>query len=270
MPTLRRKIAERLLGERSHHAARAWRAARRRSPFEPRPQLRAARRFVAAHGLVVSRGPFTGLVFPPSTIGVAALAPKLIGAFELELHEALEQQIAARPDLIVNVGSAEGYYAVGLAQRLSHATVVAFESDAEERRLLRLCARANAVEGRIDQRGHATPEALSEVQVGSTTLLVLDCEGAEDVLLDPQLLPQLRSASILVELHEHLVAGVAQRLITKFRDTHEVTRIWATDRTAFELGAPFSTWSECERTALLDEGRPASMSWLNMVPRFSS
>ena len=55
--------------------------------------------------------------------------PYQVGSFELELHPAVERIVAERPATVVNVGSAEGYYAVGLAMRLAGARVVGFELD---------------------------------------------------------------------------------------------------------------------------------------------
>jgi len=235
--------------------------------LEPSLSLRVGRRFIRSHGLAVTRGPFTGLVFPRAAIGAAPLAPKLIGAYELELHEALEERIAAQPSIVVNVGSGEGFYAVGFARRLAQTWVVAFDADPAARRLSRLCARANGVEARLEQRGSATREALEELALGPDALLFVDCEGCEEVLLDPERLPQLRTTPVIVELHEHLVPGVGERLTARFRGSHELTTICAADRTTFDLGGPFASWPEHERTALLDEGRPPWMSWLIMVPR---
>ncbi len=235
--------------------------------MEPSLSLRVTRRFVKAHGLLVRAGPFSGLVFPRAAIGAGPLAPKLIGAYELELHAALEERIAANPRLVVDVGCAEGYYAIGLARRLPHAEVIAFDGDPEARRLTLLCAIANGVQARVRTRGLATISALGEVGLGADTLLISDCEGAEDALLDPERLPRLRTTPMIVELHEHLVAGVGERLAARFCDSHELTTVRATDRASFEVAGPAAGWPRHERDALLDEGRPPSMSWLVMLPR---
>jgi len=228
--------------------------------------LRVARRFIRSHGLAVSRGPFKGLLFPSAAIGAGPLPAKLIGAYECELHDAVEERIAAKPRLVVDVGSAEGYYAVGFARRLPQAHVIAFDSDPEAQRLARVCAAANDVRTRFDQRGLATTERLAELDIDENVLLFVDCEGAEDELLDPDRLPQLRVTPMIVELHEHVVPGIGERLAARFRSTHELQTVWAADRATFELGMPFASWPQRQRDALLDEGRPASMSWLIMLP----
>jgi len=202
-------------------------------------------------------GPFAGLVFPPAAVGAGPLPAKLVGAYECELHDVMEERIAARPSRVVNVGSAEGYYAIGFARRLPHAAVIAFDPDREAQRLTRLGARANGVASRLQQRGLATAGEISDLGPDADTLLFVDCEGAEDDLLDPDRLPCLRVTPIVVELHEHVVPGIGERLTGRFQATHELTRIWAAERASFHLDAPFASWPQRDSRRTPRRGAPA-------------
>ena len=62
--------------------------------------------------------------------------PKLLGVYERELNPYIEQACALNFPLIVDVGAAEGYYAVGMALRNPSARVIAFEMDARAREAL--------------------------------------------------------------------------------------------------------------------------------------
>src|SRR5947209_15685441 len=84
--------------------------------------------FAANVGLVVQNGPFTGMQYVERSIG-SSLMPKLLGSYEANLQPVIEEIIRRAPATIVNVGCGEGYYAVGLARRLPHARVYAFEAD---------------------------------------------------------------------------------------------------------------------------------------------
>lgn len=53
------------------------------------------------------------------------------------------------------------------------------------------------------------------------SFVIMDVEGAEDVLLDPARALGLGRAEIIVELHEHLVPGVTERLRARFNESHE-------------------------------------------------
>ena len=52
--------------------------------------------------------------------------------------------------------------------------------------------------------------------------IIMDVEGAEDNLLDPVRVPGLRRAEVIVELHEHVVLGITERLrAARFAKSHE-------------------------------------------------
>src|SRR4051794_23892795 len=74
------------------------------------------REYVAAHGLEVRHGPLAGMFYLPGLEATSGdLVAKLLGAYEEELHRVLERWIASGAGTVIDVGSAEGYYAVGLA-----------------------------------------------------------------------------------------------------------------------------------------------------------
>src|SRR5271170_2035809 len=66
---------------------------------------------------VVAAGLFQGLrLLPDVSWGVGDNAAKLVGLYEAELHPALHDLALTPPPVVINVGCAEGYYAVGLAR----------------------------------------------------------------------------------------------------------------------------------------------------------
>src|SRR5207302_964150 len=68
--------------------------------------------------LCVNSGPFKGMLYI-GTAFCSAYIPKLIGTYERELTNIVEEICARMPPLIVDVGAAEGYYAIGFATRLA-------------------------------------------------------------------------------------------------------------------------------------------------------
>ena len=77
---------------------------------------RAAALFLRHYGTRVLQGPFAGMNYLNRSHN-SEFVPKLLGSYEAELSEVLEQIIAHDYRLIVDVGFAERYYAVGLARR---------------------------------------------------------------------------------------------------------------------------------------------------------
>src|SRR5262245_60848059 len=82
-----------------------------------------------ARDLVVRRGPFAGMKYPSVARLGSACFPKLLGVYERELHPILNSIKDRRYTEILNIGCAEGYYAVGLAMWNPSAKVLAFDID---------------------------------------------------------------------------------------------------------------------------------------------
>ena len=77
-------------------------------------------------GTVVMQGPLKGLDFLPQSAEGCHIA-KLLGCYEQPLQPHIEAAIAANYLTILNIGCAEGYYAVGMASRMPHTQVLAFD-----------------------------------------------------------------------------------------------------------------------------------------------
>ena len=168
----------------------------------------------------VAAGPFQGLLLAGDTPG-ACYGPDLIGSYECETHEWLEREIARGWPVVVNVGSAGGFYSTGLAMRLPHAMVYAFEVDDAMRAETLRAAERNGVAGRVRALGNADPAGLATLAVAAA-LVVCDCEGCERELLDPGLVPWLARSAICVELHDFAARGATDSLRSRFDRTHRI------------------------------------------------
>lgn len=257
-----------VLGRVAPDRLATWQARRTRrhvAAFERRRGLwDVARQLAEATGATVVAGPFAGLRYPP-TVAERHGAPKLVGSYERELHPLLERWLDRPFRRVVDVGTAEGYYAVGLARRLPEAEVVGFELDPEERAQCLAMARLNGVADRVTVHGRCTPARLRAV-VTPGALVVCDCEGYEAVLLDPDRVPALETCTILVELHERQAPGVTEALLRRFAATHAATRVdaEARDPNAYPVleGLPAEA-----RPLAVDEFRDRGQQWLALEPR---
>ena len=196
--------------------------------------------------------------------------PKLLGIYERELNPYIEQACALDFPLIVDIGAAEGYYAVGMAFRNPQAGVIAFEMQATERSALAEAARLNAVTDRLEIRGKCEPEDLERVLVDTPRPFVIcDAEGYEAMLIDPGAVPSLRRASILVELHEFVEKGISEKIRERFVTTHKITHIWQQERTPadFPFRNLYTQWlPKSYLRWAVSESRPERMSWFWMEP----
>lgn len=217
-------------------------------------------------GGCIASGPFKGLRYIHEAVG-SQWAPKLLGTYEMELAPVIEGIIANPPARVVNIGAAEGYYAVGLAWRMSGTRVVAFEAQEARHKLLKDFAAANGVADRIEVLGACLPDLLNDaVQGGARTLVICDVEGAEFQILDPASVPGIAGADVLVEVHPWVHEQIADVLRQRFEQTHEIQEIGTRPRRAEDLPGPVKL-ARKYAAACMDETRPCSMSWLWMTVR---
>jgi hypothetical protein len=95
-------------------------------------------------------------------------------------------------------------------------------------------------------------------------------EGYESVLLDPDAVPQLTDAHILVELHELKHPGIADLLRTRFARFHVIEEIREKPRSAKDYPfRTFFTYLVPDRFLVnaVTEWRDAPASWFWMQPQ---
>ncbi len=175
-----------------------------------------------ATGSTIAAGPFAGMRLDYELFPVHA-SPKFLGTYEQELHSVIERAIQLNPTYVLNIGCAEGFYAVGLAIRLKDAQVFAADADPKALSATMKNAELNGVSARVHPVGIVKPRQLSRYPRAHGSLLVMDCEGAEFSLLDPATDPILIRANILVEIHSEF--GDKREIIQRFLQTHNITEI---------------------------------------------
>lgn len=171
----------------------------------------------------IRTGPFAGMNYVVQS-AEGALLPRMLGVYERELHSELAAFAERPPETIIDIGCAEGYYAVGLARMMPQTTVHAFDIDETARRRCGLLAEANGVSDRVRVGGEFTGEDFARF-AASRTLIFIDAEGFEDDILRPDLYPALRSFDLIVETHPTAKPGVTERLIERFSATHDIKRL---------------------------------------------
>lgn len=174
-------------------------------------------------GTVVMEGPLKGLDFLPQSAEGCHVA-KLLGCYEQPLLLFIEEAIQANYPTILNVGCAEGYYAVGMARRMPSTKVLAFDLNPKAQETCAALAAKNNVSDRITIGALFKPEDFANY-AGQKVLVLCDIEGAEKELLNPELAPALKGMDIIMESHECLIPGITQEIINRFKDSHSITLV---------------------------------------------
>jgi hypothetical protein len=218
-------------------------------------------------GAVIS-GPFAGMRFNNKYLDL----PKILGTYEIELHDVFDRLKARNFRTVVDVGAAEGYYAVGVALWNRECSVIAYEENRKYHESIRYLARANGVEARLDLRGCCDEEDLNSLGSElSEAFLIVDVEGYEKILLNPETVPALRTATVLVEVHDCFVAGCTETIIDRFSGTHEISSFTSRDRyvTEYPLSSSFAkrSFMQATVTKAISDGRTEVNGWLLLEPK---
>jgi hypothetical protein len=209
-------------------------------------------------GWRVQTGPFAGMEY----IGQArssVLLPKLLGTYEDEIHPALEALLATPYRAVVDIGAAEGYYAVGLALRLPTATVFAYDLDPVARGLCQQLAARNGVADRVVVRDRFTPDRLGELPAGRV-LVVCDVDGYEVELFTPATASSWAAADLIVELHDYLGRPCRDRVRECLAGAHAVEVIPTRGKVPPDLPS-LAGLQEADRRLAVSEIR-APQEWL--------
>lgn len=228
-------------------------------------QQRAARHLLDTYGDVVAGGPFSGMRYPVPPEHDLCLGAKLLGHYEAELHPVVTELVQRPWRTVVDVGCAGGYYTTGFAVRCPGAEVYGYDLNEALQSLARASAEANGVGDRVHIGRACTHDELRRL-CGPDTLLILDIEGGEDELADPQQVPALCSTTMLIEVHDFARAQVSSRLLRRFGPSHDAEVLYASadngaaSPEARAVPRPLRRW-------VLDEARPPGMRWFVLRPR---
>lgn len=228
--------------------------------------------FKANNNRIVLRGPFKGMKYASFDSYGSELAPKIIGSYEMELNQVIENAIKdSTITEIIDIGSAEGYYAIGFAIRKPASHIYAFDIKKEAMELCRQMAKENNVKN-ITYGNFCSNKTLLDFNFTNRGFILSDCEGYESILFDERNLPHLVRCDVLIEMHDFINPEISSYLKKLFSKSHEVSIIKSEIRNPgnypelfqFSLEEQKLILSEC-RQGILDE-KP--MEWLFAKAKF--
>jgi hypothetical protein len=215
------------------------------------------------HGTVVLDGPLKGLDFLPESAEGCHVA-KLLGCYEQPLQPYIEQALRGNYATVLNIGCAEGYYAVGMARRMSATRMLAFDLNPKAQEVCAALARKNGVSDRVEVGALFQPQDFAAC-ANQKVLVLCDIEGAEKDLLDPEAAPALRGMDMIVESHECMIPGITQTLIDRFKASHHIALVQDNgQRQLPNAPAWFNNLSHLDQLLAVWEWRSGPTPWLVM------
>ena len=217
---------------------------------------------------IVSAGLFKGMRWPRATIVGSEFAPKVFGTYELEIQD-LFRRLVTDPAVtsFVDIGAAEGYYAIGAARLAPRLPVFAFEIQSSAHSGIRELAASNNVSDQVTVLGEFRTGEMGSDRLGNSPVVLVDIDGGEEHLIDDSFISLFRRGTLIIEIHDFVSRGLGNRIKERLSRSHSVTTIpyKPGSRTAFRdrAGLPDHVW----RFAV-DEKRPLRGNyWIVAKPK---
>ena len=214
--------------------------------------------------LEVRQGPFLGMAYPGFVSFNSARLPKLFGTYESEIYPDLERLLQQSPEVVIDIGAADGYYAVGIAKRLPRTPVRCFDLNPEALAFCKQMAEKNQVQNlSIETLFH--PEYFTDLS-GKQALLIVDIDGGEKPLFTAKAVASLNKSSLIIETHDYLDPTITSGLIELFSPSHSIKVInFKTDKSE-EAPEAISSLSAQDIATVMRE-RIVDNKWLILEPK---
>ena len=222
---------------------------------------------ILKESLTVRNGCFKGMKYSNFKSIGSTIAPKLLGSYEHELSETIKKILKKDYSTIVDVGCAEGYYAVGLARAFKikerEVSVYAFDTDKNAQILCKENSLKNSLN--ISVAGFCSRENLLRLCKDKYSLIFIDTEGYELELINKNLTRDLKHCDFLIESHDCIDINTTAHILSCFKETHEINIIFSKDDIlkAYEYDFPeIKNLTLNTKFELLKEQRSSIMRWI--------
>ena len=218
----------------------------------------------------VKYGPFQGLQLQKKPWwGTSDLGSMCLGLYEKEILDFLFSNDLGDRDTFIDIGAADGYYAVGMLHSQRVKKAVCFELSQEGQDTILENWKKNHSPGLIEIYGDIFlnfEEAIKNIDM-SKVITLIDIEGAEFDFLNDTTLAALTDSIVVIEIHnwvEQFVEKYSQflRLASKYFKVEFVERVERPTVHFEEL----RSFTDDNRLLLTSEARPCLMRFIKLMP----
>ena len=223
----------------------------------------------------IAYGPFAGTrLSTMSHWSAADRGGMLLGIYEQEVLAELERLSQGR-DVLIDVGAADGYYAIGSLVAGLFEQAVCFEIDPNGQDMIRSQAEVNGIAECLTVLGIAGGDFVQELRRRlsvslSQCVVLMDIEGGEFSLLTESVLANLSDTPLIIELHDFLEGSSEDEanLLARIGRYYEYRLVEQGARNP-NLFPELKEWSDDDRWLLCSESRQCVMKWIVCTPRSS-
>lgn len=197
---------------------------------------------------------------------------QMLGIYEEHVLKKLSFFAKQGATRFVDIGAADGYFAIGMAYSKIYSKVLAFEIEPTGQACLKNNSVINQCENVIRVFGEADYSSLKKLLSEDVkTSVLIDIEGAEYQLLDDKMLSLLSSCYLICELHPWMVDDgykLQKKLIESAKKYFNVELV-KRENYSPNIFCELDDLSDEERLISVGEGRGKNMEWLVLTPLHS-
>jgi len=246
-----------------------------RQPDEiERVKIKILNQLALKYDFSVAYGPFKGMSFDRNVWwGTYDGITKMLGVYEQHILEKLIEFSRKGGATFIDIGAADGYFAVGMAYSKAFDRAYCFEISRPGQKYIQSNAEKNSCADQVIVKGEADYDSLKEIlDKENGAVVLIDIEGAEFDLLSKKVLDLLQQCHVICELHPWLHPNgydEQEKLIGDAQDTFNVSVI---QRDAYNPNqfSELSDLKDEERLIAFGEGRGKNMEWLVLEPKQTS
>jgi hypothetical protein len=219
----------------------------------------------------VQYGPFKGLKLTSNTWwGGNDLGSMCLGLYEIELLEFLYSEGLNDRDTFIDIGAADGYYAIGLLKSGRVKKALCFELTSEGRNTIDNNWCLNGQPGSIEIKGDVFKDFKSCINIVDfkKSIILIDIEGSEFSFLNNEFLNVLKDSIIIIEIHNWIpnfmnIYSIFLKNANNFFDIEILDRKERNTLSFDEL----RSLTDDNRLLLTSEARPCVMRFLILKPK---
>jgi len=217
----------------------------------------------------VSQGLLKGLQLNKDTWwGKSDLGAQCLGLYEKEILDFISAQSPF--DTFLDIGAADGYYAVGLLHAKMAKKAICFEISEEGQRAINENWLRNEKPGELEVHGEANEKSIASVASNLTdkTLVLIDIEGFEFQLLSKEVISALRKCTVIIEIH-NWIDGFENEypvLLKNLDRFFDISIIAPSERNIQNIEL-LRSYTDDNRLLVSSERRPCLMRFLHLTPK---
>ena len=223
------------------------------------------------HDCKVAHGEFKGMRLNKNNFwSKNDLITYILGVYEKHVVSQLIKFSKLNNKVFIDIGAADGYFAVGMAHSKFFKKVYAFEIETLARENLKKNAKDNFCDNKIFINKEANFNSLKKIiDIDEISTILIDIEGGEFELLSKDILNLVKKCMVIIELHPNLVIDGSkkqERLLNICEDFFEISMIESESYNPNKF-EELNQFADEDRLISFGEGRGTNMQWLVLVPK---